>query len=147
MIRKALILSIMLALSLCVLSQSRAEKKEQLEALKVKFITEELDLTAAESEQFWPVFYNYELTIKQLKKRVKRKKKALETSDLSENELTSELDEIYTLEVELAENYKSCALEMLPILGSKKTSKFVSIEDKLRKRIAQKVKSRLSEKD
>lgn len=36
------------------------EKKEQIKALKVAFITTELDLSATESEKFWPVYTTYE---------------------------------------------------------------------------------------
>ncbi len=36
------------------------EKKEQIKALKVAFLTTELDLTTNESEKFWPVYNTYE---------------------------------------------------------------------------------------
>lgn len=36
------------------------EKREQIKALKVAFLTTELDLTASESEKFWPVYTIYE---------------------------------------------------------------------------------------
>lgn len=36
------------------------EKREQIKALKVAFLTTELDLTANEAEKFWPIFNTYD---------------------------------------------------------------------------------------
>ena len=36
------------------------EKREQIKALKVAFITEELKLTPAEAEKFWPLYNAYD---------------------------------------------------------------------------------------
>ena len=35
-------------------SESMKEKKEQIKALKVAFLTTELDLTSKEAQKFWP---------------------------------------------------------------------------------------------
>jgi hypothetical protein len=36
------------------------EKKEQIKALKVAFLTTELDLTASEAEKFWPLYNTFD---------------------------------------------------------------------------------------
>jgi Skp family chaperone for outer membrane proteins len=36
------------------------EKKEQIKALKIAYITEELQLTSEEASKFWPLFNAYE---------------------------------------------------------------------------------------
>nr|WP_314895618.1 sensor of ECF-type sigma factor [uncultured Flavobacterium sp.] len=36
------------------------EKKEQIKALKVAFLTTELDLTANEAEKFWPIYNTFD---------------------------------------------------------------------------------------
>lgn len=36
------------------------EKKDQVKAMKVAFLTDELDLTAVEAEKFWPIYNTYD---------------------------------------------------------------------------------------
>jgi len=36
------------------------EKREQIKAMKVAFLTTELDLTSSEAEKFWPLYNTYD---------------------------------------------------------------------------------------
>ena len=52
-----LVLIILFLLTIQVFAQpQRGEKKEQIKALKVGFITTELELTSDEASKFWPIF-------------------------------------------------------------------------------------------
>ncbi|WP_242085179.1 sensor of ECF-type sigma factor [Aestuariivivens sediminis] len=42
-------------------------KREQIKALKISFLTERLDLTAKEAQEFWPVYNTYEQNTIQIK--------------------------------------------------------------------------------
>ena len=60
-----LILSILL-ISFCAQAQEdNATKKEKIQALKIAFITQKLELTSDEAQRFWPVYNRYEADIKQ----------------------------------------------------------------------------------
>lgn len=41
-------------------STDMKEKKEQIKALKVAFLTTELDLTTKEAQKFWPIYNTYD---------------------------------------------------------------------------------------
>ncbi|MEO7802582.1 MAG: hypothetical protein ABIR81_11305 [Ginsengibacter sp.] len=43
-----------------------AKRAEKVQALKIAFISQKLDLTSAEAENFWPVYGQYEKDVKQL---------------------------------------------------------------------------------
>lgn len=43
-------------------------KQQRIEALKVAFISQKLDLTPAEAEKFWPVYYRYENELKDVRR-------------------------------------------------------------------------------
>ena len=45
----------------------KAEMKEKIKSLKISFITENLELTSEEAQQFWPVYNNYESRIIKLR--------------------------------------------------------------------------------
>lgn len=42
------------------------KRAEKVQALKIAFITQKLELTSAEAENFWPVYGQYEKDVKQL---------------------------------------------------------------------------------
>ncbi len=46
--------------------QAPEQKQQNIEALKVAFISKELELTPAEAEKFWPVYNQYSKELKEL---------------------------------------------------------------------------------
>jgi Skp family chaperone for outer membrane proteins len=55
---KKLLLILVLLLSLNIAAQHK--NRERIKALKVSFITERLDLSSKEAQEFWPVYNDYE---------------------------------------------------------------------------------------
>lgn len=45
---------------------NREKRTEKIQALKIAFITQKLDLTADEAQRFWPVYNRYETEIRQV---------------------------------------------------------------------------------
>ncbi len=48
-------------------AQADGQQREKIQALKIAFITQRLQLTSAEAEKFWPVYNDYENEIKSLR--------------------------------------------------------------------------------
>jgi len=46
--------------------EDEARKAEKIQALKIAFITQKLELTSDEAQKFWPVYSQYENDMKQL---------------------------------------------------------------------------------
>ena len=46
--------------------EDEARKAEKIEALKIAFITQKLELTSDEAQKFWPIYSQYENDMKQL---------------------------------------------------------------------------------
>lgn len=65
---------LLLMFSLCTFLIVNAQKKggnddgNKIQALKIAFITQKLDLTTAEAQKFWPVYNEYDDEVKSLKK-------------------------------------------------------------------------------
>jgi N-glycosylase/DNA lyase len=140
---KNLVICLIMCLPMIAFSQDKKERKAAAEALKVQFITEELDLTARESEQFWPVFYLFEKEQKKIRKSIKQLKKSFETGEFSESDITTKLNSIKLQEQKLAELREKFILDCLPILGVSKTQKLVTIEEKLKRKIGDRIKERM----
>ena len=47
------------------------DKRENIEAMKIGFITKKLDLTPEEAQKFWPVYNQYNDKMKDLRKKRK----------------------------------------------------------------------------
>src|SRR5436190_20382368 len=70
------------------------EKKEHIEALKVSYITQKLNLTKEEAQKFWPVYNEYQDTKDALHKEQREEFKSYKDrfDQLSEKELTEFVD-------------------------------------------------------
>ncbi len=73
------ILILFIAFSFSGFSQS--ERGQKIKAMKTAFITQELNLTSAEAEKFWPVYNKYDSQIW----AVKRKEREEVTKELRNN--------------------------------------------------------------
>lgn len=83
-LRKILgLLSICILFSLNSFSQDSKQRHEQIEAVKVAFITNKLDLTAEEAQKFWPVYNSYQAEWMNLMRKRKdaRTKKNIDPDD------------------------------------------------------------------
>lgn len=64
--KKYLLIVIILFGTFSFVSAQNGQRGEKIQALKIAFMTQKLQLTSAEAEKFWPVYNNYENEIKQL---------------------------------------------------------------------------------
>lgn len=122
------------------IKQKFKEKKEQIKALKVAFITTELDLTADESAKFWPLFNAFE--DKQQEIRKQKLKAFMDKSDdsvdkLSEKEATTLLTQMENTEEELYQLKKKFIVSLKAILPAKKILKLKKAEEEFSKKLLQ----------
>ena len=62
------------------------EKREQIKAMKVAFITTELDLNSSEAEKFWPIYNAFEDENNKLRRQSYNKRKVEDMESLTELE-------------------------------------------------------------
>lgn len=75
-------LCVIIFCTLSVSSQEKKESKEKIKALKIAYLTERLNLTPNEAEQFWPIYNTYDENHRllrgklrlEIKKSIKEKK-------------------------------------------------------------------------
>lgn len=58
--KNIILLCISLFCTLSIGAQGRKEGREKIRALKIAYITEQLQLTTSEAEKFWPVYNSYD---------------------------------------------------------------------------------------
>jgi hypothetical protein len=73
----------LLILSGSVLAQAHKERHEQIESIKIAFITKKLDLSTEEAKVFWPIYNNNQ---KELMLLMKKRKEERLRSDVDAND-------------------------------------------------------------
>ena len=101
-------LTLILCFPFLIFAQSKEaqkqNKKEQMEVMRVAYITKELNLTAEEAQIFWPVYNKYNEVLDELKTEGRELKKSIKKDPESLNKMSEkELDQIIYKQFELDE--------------------------------------------
>jgi hypothetical protein len=100
-----------LMLSTSLFAQSKSDRYEQIETIKVAFITKKLDLSSEEAQKFWPIYNNYqkELMLLMKKRREERLRTDIEPNDKINLDLTYE-----SKMLDLKKKYKKLYSKAIP---------------------------------
>ncbi len=120
--KKYLLLLFTLGSFLFVNGQKRGGGEDKVQALKIAFITQKLDLSTAEAQKFWPVYNVYDEEVKKLKR--------------SSNGDVIERDEKL---LNLRKKYK---VQFEKIIGAERTNKLYTVEGEFRNVLIKQLKSR-----
>lgn len=114
-----------LGLSLSLHAQPNQNGKNKLEAQRVAFITQRLNLTPEEAQQFWPVFNQYTEKLQQIRSIARPDKPLDELSDAdTEKLIVNEFDK----EAKELELKKDLYQKLRKIISIKKIAKLYKAE-------------------
>ncbi len=121
------------------------EKKEKVEAMKVAYLTDKLNLTATDAEKFWPVYNEYQDKRDALQKTFRQKAKV--AKEITPELLTEEqADEIINAQIQEEQDQLDLKKEYLPkfkkLIGSKKVVAMYVGEKEFNKILLQKLKEK-----
>jgi len=138
-LKKELFIAVFM-LSIFITKAQEQTKKEKMEALKIAYIAEKLDLSEAESQKFWPIFNDYQKD----KKAIHGNKKGKEKPNLDEmsdqeienliNEKVKQQQSTLDLRIEYITKFKT----VLPII---KVAKLLEAQKGFRKEILKRMKN------
>lgn len=123
--------------------QMNKEKRAEIEAQRVAYITTQLELTPEESKAFWPVYNEYQKTIDQHRKTKSEFKKPMkDMSELSDTEVDELLQAQFTYEratIDIEEVYYGKFKQVLPV---KKVAGFYEAERGFKKELLRSLKGK-----
>jgi len=132
MIRKFIVPILFLLVTTFAFAQGHKEKQEKIKALKVAYITEQLELTADEAQKFWPIYNDYQekqFDLRHEKMRSILNKLEIGTIEkLSEKEASSLLDQMENIEENLFLLQKKFTKDLQGIVSDKKIMKLKKAE-------------------
>lgn len=146
--KKSIITLFILFLSVASFSQNdREERENKIKALKVAYITENLDLSTAEAEKFWPVYNKYEAKQQNIRSTYHNKKRDINFETLTETEAQELLNEMETLNTERNNLNNKYMLELKNVLSAKKILLLKNTEDNFKRKMFKEYKKRKGSKN
>jgi Spy/CpxP family protein refolding chaperone len=141
-----LLLILIFLLSIHSFAQSQMEdKKEQIRALKVGYITNELALTTDEATKFWPIYNAYDdkqFEIRHQKMKAFKQRMDADLDKMSEKEATALLAQMENTEDELYQMRKKFVSNLKGILPSVKIIKLKKAEDDFNRKLLQQYRNK-----
>ena len=109
-------------------NDNREQKTEKVQALKIAFITQKLELTSDEAQRFWPVYNRYETEIRQV---------------MTENKLSGDAIDNEEKILNVKKRFKS---EFIKVIGQPKTNTLFNSEREFRGVLMRQLKNKQGHK-
>jgi len=125
-------------------AQDAKSKREQLDAMKIGFITQKLNLGTKEAQIFWPVYNEFQQAIKKLKHEQKQKRLSFRgnLNELSDAEMEKLVDTHLDDEQRLLNIRKEYHLKFKQVLPIRKVAKLYKAEQEFKRKLLEQLKKR-----
>jgi hypothetical protein len=125
-------------------SWSQESKSDKVEALKIAFLTDKLELTSKEAQTFWPLYNEYNSKMEKLRKSKKSDFTELKNKgeNLSDKELEALIKEVFASkqkELDLQKEYYDKYVKVLPV---KKVALLYQAENQFKRELLRKIKEK-----
>ena len=114
---------------------ANSQNENKIETLKREYLTKNLELTPQESEKFFPLYREYEIKKKNLRKSLRHDLKGAE-HDASQ----ASMDKIMHQEQEILDVQKEYVQKFRQFLPEQKILKLLSVEKEFKKMLLEKLK-------
>ncbi|MEZ4818106.1 MAG: sensor of ECF-type sigma factor [Flavobacteriaceae bacterium] len=126
-----------------------AQRNDKIKAYKTAYITEALELTAAEAEKFWPIYNAHEEKLHEL--RIQERKDIFEIlkgdfNALSDAEANTLLDKAIIIKEKEFLARKDLVQQLKAVLPAKKILKLKIAEEEFKRTLLDKMKNRRDQK-
>lgn len=126
--------------------ERRDKRHERMEAQRIAYITNELELTTEEAQRFWPI-YNQLQEEKKAMRPDREKERALDMDNISDAEASRLVQEHLQRQEKELQLRKTYFAKLNGVLSPQKQLKLVRLEGKFRKDILKKYKKRMKRKE
>lgn len=142
--KKLILLSIIFLYGFGLYAQRPKEEPEHVKALRVAIYTQVLELTADEAEKFWPLHNEFQKKVRTLKEELHRKRKSLAASgkELTDEELTKKMDEIFDLEVQIVNMQRAHMKKLMEVIPAAKVVLIPKAEEEFKKALLDQIRRR-----
>ena len=120
------------------------EKREEIESMKIAFITQRLDLTPEDSQRFWPVYNELDGELDAMRKRHRSGMKEFESSfdELSDDRIDEFLQERFSHRQEELDLRKKYHARFKEVLSMKQVAKLYKAEEDFKRELLKMLRKR-----
>ncbi|OIQ28336.1 MAG: hypothetical protein BM564_09705 [Bacteroidetes bacterium MedPE-SWsnd-G2] len=137
------ILPLLLIALFCISAMAqKGDRKERIKALKIAYLTEELELTKEEAQKFWPVYNAFEEQKHKMRRNERKRKNLEEIKTLSEAEAQTLLDDLIEKEQNHLQFKQDYLKDLQAILSPKKIVILHAAEDEFNRKMFAEFKKR-----
>lgn len=140
--KKIIIILCVVLTSWSTFSQT-SDRREKINALKVAFITERLELTSTEAQKFWPIYNTYENKKDEQRKMGYEKRKQI-SEDMTEAQAKAMLKDFVAFEKEREDLRSNFVESLLKVMPAKKIIQLKLAEEEFNRKMLQEYKKRHS---
>jgi Spy/CpxP family protein refolding chaperone len=123
-----------------MVAQDKSEHRERIKALKTAHITEGLNLTAKEAQQFWPIYNEFDEKRRELYRRERSKVQNAEC--LTEEKANTHLQEYVEIEREDYLLKKKYYNDLKKIFTAQRIMKLKQVEDEFNQKMMREYRAR-----
>ena len=138
---KKILLILILTLSISSFAQDNG-RHERIKALKIAFITERLQLTETEAQNFWPIYNAFDSENQKMRKATIGKFRKVDFDTMSDQEAKNHLEEIMVTDKRKHELKQEFEKDLLNVLPAKKIILLKATEDSFNRRMMEQFKKR-----
>ncbi len=138
---KKLLLILILTLSICSFAQDK-NRHERIKALKIAFITEQLQLSETEAQNFWPIYNAFESENQKIRKETRGKFRKVDFESMSDQKAKEHLEDWMATEEKKHNLRQQFSKDLIKVLPAKKIIKLKATEDAFNRRMMEQFKKR-----
>ncbi|RZS93462.1 hypothetical protein EV197_2041 [Aquimarina brevivitae] len=131
---------------LCYVGVAQRTPQERIKAFKIAYITEQLNLTTKEAQQFWPVYNTYEDNLDTVKAEernlIQNLRQQFTAAELTDQKAGTYLDNFILLEEKKLSLRKSYLNALKKVIPNIKILKLIKAEADFNKRLVQQLRER-----
>ncbi len=124
--------------------QKSERRDSRMEAKKIGYITEELDLSTEEAQKFWPVYNEFQEKMKSLNEETRKKGRS--DKDFNDAEAETFLNTIFEREQTKLDLKKTYFKKMETAISKAKVAKLYTIENKFRDKVYRSIKRKMNKR-
>ena len=138
-ISKNILVVVFLLATTTLLFGQRRPDKEKIKALKVAYITEQLDLTSTEAQVFWPICNAHQERMEAFRnqERAEIYGKLRDMESLSDSEIEALFQDLVTLENDKHKVSQQFLKDIRKVISAKKTFLLLKTENGFKRRLLQ----------
>ncbi len=117
-------------------------RQEKIKQLKIAYITEQLSLTSAEAEKFWPIYNELESKLKSTRKAHKKCMDELSNEANKDDDFKKKAAALFDNEQTMISLKKEYYTKIAEEIGYKKATKLLQLEKEFKQKLLQELKKR-----